>query len=177
MMKAGYSPNNQGHFGLASECYCHFTSPIRRYADINVHRALKSCLGADGSRLLGKKSLIKTGEDINALERKAMQAEREILKRATILHLRERIGEVFEGVISGLADFGFWVELEGILAEGLIRLSTLGDDYYAFLNREQVILGQRTGTTYKLGQKIKVRIENASLGRLEIDLGVVGEKE
>jgi ribonuclease R len=177
MMKAGYSPNNQGHFGLASECYCHFTSPIRRYADINVHRALKASLGADRSRLPGKKSLIKTGEDINALERKAMQAEREILKRATILHLRERIGEVFEGVISGLADFGFWVELEGILAEGLVRLSTLGDDYYAFLNREQVILGQRTGTTYKLGQKIKVRMENASLGRLEIDLGVVGEKE
>ncbi|WP_462324400.1 ribonuclease R [Desulfoplanes sp.] len=176
MMKAGYSPINQGHFGLASGCYCHFTSPIRRYADINVHRVLKTCLGAGETKLPGKKSLTNIGESINACERKAMQAEREILKRATILHLREHIGEVFEGVVSGLADFGFWVELEDILAEGLVRLSSLGDDYYAFLNREQIILGQRTGKTYKLGQRIRVRVENASLGRLEIDLGVVGEK-
>jgi ribonuclease R len=175
MMKAGYSPNNQGHFGLASQCYCHFTSPIRRYADINVHRALKACLGHQEARLPSKKSLMKLGDAINQCERKAMQAEREILKRATILHLREHIGEVFVGVISGLADFGFWVELQDILAEGLVRMSTLGDDYYAFLNREQIILGQRTGKTYKLGQKVKVRVENVSLGRLEIDLGMVDE--
>ncbi len=177
MMKAGYNPHNQGHFGLASDCYCHFTSPIRRYADLTVHRALKAYLGHSGDIPQGKGMLAKIGDHINACERKAQTAEREILKRATILLLRERIGDVFTGVISGLADFGFWVELEEILAEGMVRLSTLGDDYYAFLSRQQVIVGERTGRKFELGQRIRVRVDNASLSTLEVDLGVIDGEE
>ena len=177
MMKAGYNPNNQGHFGLASECYCHFTSPIRRYADLTVHRALKTYLGENADTPPGKVALTKIGDHINGCERKAQVAEREILKRATILLLRERIGDVFTGVISGMADFGFWVEMEDILAEGLVRLSTLGDDYYAFLSKHQVILGERTGRKFELGQRIRVRVENASLSTLEVDLAVINGEE
>lgn len=177
MMKAGYNPNNQGHFGLASTCYCHFTSPIRRYADLTVHRALKTYQGTLSGKPLGKVALTKISDHINACERKAQVAEREILKRATILLLREQIGEIFEGVISGMSDFGFWVELEGILAEGLVHLSTLGDDYYAFSSKRQLIIGERTGRRFELGQRIRVRVNNASLSTLEVDLGVVEDKE
>ncbi len=176
MMKAGYSPNNEGHFGLASDCYCHFTSPIRRYADINVHRALKTCLGLETARMPTANILAKQGEGLNQCERKSLQAEREMLKRATTLYLRDHLGEVFQGVISGLADCGFWVELEGILAEGRVRMASLTNDSYAFLKREQIILGQRTGSIYKLGQAVRVRVRDASLGRLEIDLEVVTSK-
>jgi ribonuclease R len=177
MMKAGYNPTNQGHFGLASDCYCHFTSPIRRYADLTVHRALKTHLGQLKNKPLGKVALTKIGDHLNTCERTAQVAEREILKRATILLLREQIGEVFDGVISGIADFGFWVELEGILAEGLVRISTLGDDYYAFSNKRQLLIGERTGRRFALGQRLQVRVNNASLTTLEVDLGVVEEEK
>ena len=177
MMKAGYNPSNQGHFGLASACYCHFTSPIRRYADLTVHRALKTYQGTLSEKPLSKVALVKISDHINACERKAQVAEREILKRATILLLRDQIGEVFEGVISGMSDFGFWVELEGILAEGLVHLSTLGDDYYAFSSKRQLIIGERTGRRFELGQRIKVQVNNASLSTLEVDLGVINDNK
>jgi ribonuclease R len=173
MMQARYSPINEGHFGLASTSYCHFTSPIRRYADLVVHRALKKVLSAQIPARQKPKKLKKLGESLSVLERKAMEAEREILKRATILSLRTRIGESFTGVISGLTDFGFWVELEDVLADGLVRLSSLTDDYYTFWPEQQKIIGRRTGKTFSLGQKIEVILQNASLDRLELELIVL----
>ncbi|NCC26287.1 MAG: VacB/RNase II family 3'-5' exoribonuclease, partial [Deltaproteobacteria bacterium] len=171
MSQAGYSPTNEGHFGLASECYCHFTSPIRRYADLLVHRVLKSVLARDG-RIFRVKPLKRICDGINRCERRAMEAEREMLKRAGILHLRDRIGDVFAGVISGVADFGFWVELDSVLVEGLVRLSTLHDDYYEFRADEHRHLGRGTGRTFGLGQRVTVRLVNTSLDRLEVDLEV-----
>ncbi len=178
MMQAKYSPENVGHFGLASECYCHFTSPIRRYADLVVHRALKTALGAAGvdTPLPSPRNLQRLGEDLSVLERRAMDAEREILKRITILFLREHIDEEFSGVINGLADFGFWVELREVMAEGMVRLSSLSDDYYALIPERQELLGERTGKIYKLGQLVRVRLTDVNLSRLEVNLELVAEK-
>ncbi|MDY7001984.1 MAG: ribonuclease R, partial [Thermodesulfobacteriota bacterium] len=157
MKQAGYSPENTGHFGLASECYCHFTSPIRRYADLVVHRSLKAALKGEGPPP-GPRKAQRSADHLNLRERDAMEAEREILKRLTIIFLRDRVGEAFTGIISGLADFGFWVELNEVMAEGMVRLSTLTDDYYVFLPDRQELIGERTGKRFKLGQSVRVRL-------------------
>ncbi|WP_035244711.1 ribonuclease R [Desulfonatronovibrio hydrogenovorans] len=169
MMQARYSPENEGHFGLASRSYCHFTSPIRRYADLVVHRALKNALDQETLVKPRLKSMKKVAESLSSLERVAMNAEREILKRATILSIRPRIGQGFTGVISSLADFGFWVELEDVLAEGMVRLSNMSDDYYVFRPEKQDLLGKRTGKRFYLGQKVEVVLQDVNLDRLEVD--------
>ncbi|MFP4212659.1 MAG: ribonuclease R [Desulfohalobiaceae bacterium] len=169
MMQASYSPQNIGHFGLASDCYCHFTSPIRRYADLVVHRSLKNVL-SNSSGKLGAKKLSKLGEHLSIQERKAMAAEREIIKRLTVLFLQDKLGESFEGVISSITEFGFWVELVEVMADGLVRLSTLVDDYYIYWPKEYTLVGKNTGRMFTLGQRVKVRLSNVSLSRQEIDL-------
>jgi ribonuclease R len=169
MMQAAYSPDNQGHFGLGSSCYTHFTSPIRRYADLIVHRSLRSALDPNAPPGHGRKGLSKISLHISRTERTGMEAEREILKRMTICFLQDRIGEEFTGLINGVSDFGFWVELKEVMAEGLVRLSTLTDDYYQFLPKEHKLIGQHTGRTFTLGQKVNVQLTNVSLTRLEID--------
>ncbi|WP_291320486.1 ribonuclease R [Desulfonatronospira sp.] len=170
MMQAKYSPVNEGHFGLASRCYCHFTSPIRRYADLVVHRALKRELGMAVQFKARMKSLKKTGESLSSLERKAVDAEREILKRATIISLKDKTGQSFSGIVASITDFGFWVELTDIMAEGMVRLSSLSDDYYVFRQEKQDLLGRRTGKRFYLGQKMQVVLQSVSLERLEVDL-------
>ena len=173
MMQAAYSPDNQGHFGLASDCYTHFTSPIRRYADLIVHRSLRSALDQNAPPGHGRKGLRKLCLHISQTERTAMQAEREILKRMTILFLQDKIGQEFTGLINGISDFGFWVELNEVMAEGLVRLSTITDDYYQFLPKEHKLLGQHTGHSFTLGQKVRVQLVNVSLKRLEIDFELI----
>jgi len=173
MMQAKYHTQNQGHFGLASECYCHFTSPIRRYADLMVHRGLKAAMRGQQPPLpVGKMQAV--CETISQRERAAMEAEREILKRITVLFLQDKVGQTFEGVIASLSDFGFWVELTDVMAEGLVRLSTLTDDYYALFPERQELLGQRTGRRYRLGQHVSVVLTDVHLGRLEVNLQLAG---
>ena len=169
MMQAKYHIHNQGHFGLASECYCHFTSPIRRYADLMVHRALKAVLAGQDPPLAARR-MQQICEAISACERTAMEAEREIHKRITVLFLQDKVGQEFDATIASLSDFGFWVELRGVMAEGLVRLSSLSDDYYALFPERQELLGQHTGRRFRLGQPIRVRLAGVNLGRLEIDL-------
>jgi ribonuclease R len=167
MMQAQYSPENDGHYGLASEAYCHFTSPIRRYADLLVHRSLKRLIAGEAEKLsVGDVQGICEG--LNALERKAMEAEREIQKRSAILALESRIGETMRGVVSGVADFGFWVELLDMPVDGLVRLANL-DDFYVFDPERQDLLGQRTGKTFAMGQTLDVVLEAVSLERVEIN--------
>ena len=170
MMQAKYSPVNEGHFGLASDCYCHFTSPIRRYADLVVHRALKRVQGQEVDLKPKMKSLKKLGESLSSLERRGMEAEREILKRATIIFLKDKIGQSYNGIIASITDFGFWVELTDIMAEGMVRLSSLTDDYYVYRQERQDLLGRRTGRRLYLGQGVKVVLQNVNLDRLEVDL-------
>ncbi|MBU1003655.1 MAG: ribonuclease R [Proteobacteria bacterium] len=170
MMQAVYSPSNEGHFGLASDCYCHFTSPIRRYADLLVHRSMKKSMKLHAEPLPKPETLSKICEHISTQERVAMKAEREIMKRLTILFLTDKVGEEFTGVVNGVAEYGFWVELNEVMAEGMVRLSTMSDDYYHFIPERQEIVGERTGKRFHLGQTVKVQLYSVSLARLEVDL-------
>ncbi|WP_245590094.1 ribonuclease R [Desulfonatronum lacustre] len=174
-MQAKYSPENLGHFGLASTCYAHFTSPIRRYADLELHRALKAVLSGLGPKI-SLKQLKALGDQLSIRERRAMAAEREILKRVTVMFLLDRVGEELSGVISSLTDFGFFVELSDLLADGMVRLSSLTDDYYAFFPERHELVGRRTGRTFRMGQKVSVILEDVSLSRLEINLTLKPEK-
>ncbi|MDR3044206.1 MAG: ribonuclease R [Desulfovibrio sp.] len=175
MMQARYAPDHEGHFGLASECYCHFTSPIRRYADLIVHRALRRTLGLPvNGPLPGERALLSIADTLNTNERVAMEAEREILKRITVLFLSERVGEEFTGVISGIIDFGFFVEFNEVMAEGMVRLSSLDDDYYGYLPERQELVGERTGRSFRLGQTVTVRLAEVNVARLEVNLALAG---
>ncbi|CAM2057051.1 Ribonuclease R [Desulfovibrionales bacterium] len=173
MMQAKYSPLHEGHFGLASACYCHFTSPIRRYADLVVHRSLKIALARSASMRvpwLHPRGLQKLGNQLSDLERVAMDAEREIVKRLTIIFLQDRIGEKFSGVVSSVADFGFWVELKEVMAEGFVRLSSITDDYYCLLSDRQELRGERMGRRFYVGREVQVQLTEVNLGRLEVSL-------
>lgn len=171
MMQAGYSQDLGGHFGLASDCYCHFTSPIRRYADLVVHRSLKAALDSpDKTRLSGRKSLQAVADHINATERTAMEAEREVYRRMGVIFMSEHVGEEYEGVISGLTDFGIFVEIGATMTEGMIRLMELDDDYYVHIADRHELRGERTGKVYRLGQAVAVTVRDVSMARLEINL-------
>ncbi|WP_316896894.1 ribonuclease R [Pseudodesulfovibrio indicus] len=175
MKQAKYSPDNEGHFGLASEEYAHFTSPIRRYADLVVHRLVKSALQqGEGTPapIPGRKKLLNVANHISSRERVAMDAEREILKRVTVLFMHGKVGETFDGVISHITDFGFYVELKEVMAEGLIRLSTMDDDYYTYWPQREMLVGERTGRAFSLGQPVEVVLEEASIERLELNFSL-----
>ncbi|SBW09093.1 Ribonuclease R (fragment) [uncultured delta proteobacterium] len=176
MMQAGYSQDLDGHFGLASDCYCHFTSPIRRYADLVVHRSLKAALDSpDKTRLPGRKSLQSIADHINATERTAMEAEREIYRRLGVLFMSDHVGETFTGVISGLTEFGIFVEIGETMTEGMVRLAELNDDYYVHYPERQQLRGERTGRIYHLGQAVAVTVMDVSPARLEINLAFARE--
>lgn len=169
MKQAKYSPENDGHFGLASEDYCHFTSPIRRYADLVVHRLVKAALDSENHPVPGRKKLFNVANHISGRERVAMDAERETIKRLTALFMRDRQGGTFNAVVSQLMDFGFRVELTDVLAEGMVRLSSLEDDYYAYWPHREMIVGERTGRAFRLGQTVEVVLEEVNLDRLELN--------
>ena len=178
MMQAGYTQDLDGHFGLASTCYCHFTSPIRRYADLVVHRALKAALESpDKSRLPGRKNLQAIADHINSTERTAMEAEREIYRRMGVIFMHDHVGEVFSGIISGLTEFGMFVELDGTMTEGMVRLAALDDDYYVHYPERQELRGERFGRSYRLGQAVQVSVTDVNMARLEINLAFVREKD
>ncbi|MCJ2164842.1 MULTISPECIES: ribonuclease R [unclassified Pseudodesulfovibrio] len=174
MKQAKYSPDNEGHFGLASEEYAHFTSPIRRYADLVVHRLVKAALfmgveGAAPQPVTGQKKLQNVANHISGRERVAMDAEREILKRVTILFMRDKVGESFNGVVSHITDYGFYVELKDVMAEGMVRLSTMDDDYYTYWPQREMLVGERTGRAFALGQAVEVVLDDVNLERLELN--------
>ncbi len=174
MMQAGYTPEPEGHFGLASDCYCHFTSPIRRYADLVVHRSLKAALDSpDKQRLPGRKTLQSIADHCNAAERVAMDAEREIYRRMGVIFMDNHVGEEYAGVISGLTEFGIFVEIGQTMTEGMVRLHDLADDYYVHYPERHELRGERTGKTYRLGQAVTVAVTDVSLARLEINLAIV----
>lgn len=171
MMQARYSPDNDGHFGLASPCYCHFTSPIRRYADLLTHRALRIALGGEnaGHSIPSGQKLLAVCDQCNGRERTATEAEREIARRLGCLVLREHVGETFAGIISGVSDFGFFVELAAMPVEGMVRLDSL-DDLFEYDADRQELLGLVSGLRFRLGDAVTVRVADVNVGRLEINL-------
>jgi len=163
-MQAIYSPENIGHFGLNLLKYAHFTSPIRRYADLIVHRALIRALGLgdDGLSDLDVAKLKETAEAITAAERRAMAAERDATDRYIAAFLSERIGAEFDGRITGVTRFGLFVKLAETGADGLIPVSSLGDEYFVHDDKAHALIGQRTGRRWRLGTAVQVRLREAT---------------
>ena len=164
--QARYSPENEGHFGLALDAYAHFTSPIRRYADLLVHRGLISALRFGGEGLIdgdGRETcdLESAGEHISATERRAQAAERDAEERYLSAYLKDRIGERFTGVVSGLNRFGLFVTLEETGAEGLIPVNTLPNDYYVYDEERFRLVGADTGNAYELGERVDMILSEA----------------
>lgn len=171
MAQAKYQPGHEGHFGLASSDYCHFTSPIRRYADLLTHRALKVSLGLSSrDSLPTDEELSGISENLNKLEREALECERDIARRLGCMALKDRIGQVLPGSVSGVTEFGLFVEFKEMPAEGLIRLSELADDWYEFDQKNQMLIGKNTGQVWKLGQPVETRIIGVDLDRFETRL-------
>ncbi len=185
MMQARYSPVLEKHFGLASNCYSHFTSPIRRYSDLIVHRVLKNTLGInDGEKnssktknIYSQEALLEIADNCNECERKAFQAEREVFKRLACLFLENKIGQEFQAIISGVNNFGIFCEMIGFLAEGMVRIEYLGDDYYIYDEEAQSLTGERTGIQYKLGDFLTIKVESVDISRLEINFSIVGVRK
>jgi ribonuclease R len=172
MKWAKYSANNVGHFGLASKSYTHFTSPIRRYPDLIVHRILKRVLSKKDGRA-SEEVLARRAEHLSHRERVAMEAEREILDRYRVRFMKDKIGEMFKGVIGGVAAFGFFVELQDIFVEGMVRVTSLYDDYYQYHEKRYCLVGERTHKTFKMGDEVVVRVDRVDVERRHIDFGLV----
>lgn len=161
--QAVYSPDNLGHFGLNLRRYAHFTSPIRRYADLTVHRALISALGLgkDGQPKEEQRDLAEIAEHISDTERRSMLAERDSIDRFVAAFLEARIGAEFQGRISGVTRFGLFVKLEETGADGLIPISNLGTEYFRHDEARHALVGERTGKTYRIGEQVRVRLDEA----------------
>jgi len=172
--QAEYRPGNLGHFGLNLRRYAHFTSPIRRYADLIVHRALVSAfkLGEGGLSDGERAKLDRIAEVISQSERKAMSAERETLDRLIAMHLAERIGEAFKARISGVTRFGLFVKLLDTGADGFVPAATLGRDFYRHVETAHALVGERTGKSFRLGDRVEVRLveANPSAGALRFEM-------
>jgi ribonuclease R len=177
MKQAHYAPENIGHFGLASTCYTHFTSPIRRYPDLIVHRMLEDVLEGEKLKPKEKENLVQyleeAGKHTSERERIAMDAEREMVGLKKAQFMMNKIGQEFSGFIVSLASFGFFVELESHFVEGLVRLSSLKDDSYHYYEKEQIIKGHRHGRKFHLGDPIRVKVARINAFRSEIDFELV----
>ncbi len=167
MTKAVYSTENKGHFGLAFDAYTHFTSPIRRYPDLIVHRLLKRYLKKKSRNLQGTSGLttflVKTCKQSTEMEKRAVAAEREYTKIKSLEFLSRKVGKMYEGVISGVTSFGLFVELSRYLIEGLVPISALKDDFYIFDEEQYRYVGEKTGKVYRLGDRVTVKIKQVSV--------------
>jgi ribonuclease R len=170
MQQAQYSPDNIGHFGLAYERYAHFTSPIRRYPDLLVHRAIKAVLKR---RTYVEADWEALGIHCSKNERRADDASREVTSWLKCMYAREHLGSEFDGAISGVAGFGIFVTMDQLLIDGMIHVTELGRDYYRFDEARHVLRGERSGHTFKLGQRLRVKIVRADPDALKIDLQLV----
>ena len=173
-MQARYSPDTLGHFGLALASYAHFTSPIRRYADLLVHRALVSAykLGEGGLPPEDATSFTEIGELISTLERRAMEAERETVDRYVAAFLADKVGQILPCRITGVQPFGFFATVEGLGGDGLVPAAILGNEYFRYDEASQSLIGDTTGETYRMGQKIELKLAEAvpASGALRFEL-------
>ncbi len=170
MAKAEYSPKNIGHFGLGFSNYAHFTSPIRRYPDVVVHRLLKRY--NSGSTEYTYTQLEQIGEHCSKRERDAVEAERDSVKLKQVEYLSERLGEAYKGTISGVTENGLYVLLDDIYCEGMIRVSELTDDYYIYNPNMHCLIGRSKGRKFRLGDTIKAKVVRTDLDKRQIDLAL-----
>jgi len=166
LKQAVYTPKNAGHFGLAYESYTHFTSPIRRYPDLLVHRAIKAVLNG-GSYEPGDWNEL--GAQCSQTERRADEATRDVTSWLKCYYMRDRVGEIFMGSIAGVAAFGAFVALDDVYVEGLVHISDMGKDYYKYDAARHELMGERTKQRYRLGDRLRVKIARVDLGAARID--------
>ena len=175
MMKARYSIHNIGHYGLMFTYYTHFTSPIRRYPDTMVHRLLTRY--AEGGRSVNAAKYEELCEHSSDMEQIAATAERASIKYKQVEFMADRLGQEFDGTISGVTEFGLYVEVDENKCEGMIPMRTLLDDYYEFDERNYCLIGRRTHRRYNLGDKVKIRVERANLERRQLDFSIISDAQ
>jgi len=172
LRQAIYSPDNVGHFGLAYESYTHFTSPIRRYPDLLVHRAIKSALT---TRHYEPGNWEEIGLHCSATERRADEATRDVEDWLKCFYMKDRVGEVFEGSISSVVPFGLFVALDGVFVEGLVHVSELGHDYFHFDEKSHAMVGERSGRRFRLSDRVKVQLTRVDMEANKIDFRLADE--
>jgi ribonuclease R len=176
MQKARYAERNLGHFGLAADSYTHFTSPIRRYPDLVVHRMLREVRhhGIDMERVEELEAdLPEIARHTSDMERRADEAERELLQWKKVRFMADKVGDEFDGYITGVAAFGLFVQLVEHFVEGLVHVSSMADDYYRYLERSHSLRGENTHKVYQLGGRVRVQVVRVDMERRQIDLGLV----
>jgi ribonuclease R len=176
MQKARYDAASLGHFGLAAEHYTHFTSPIRRYPDLVVHRMLRESrhaplTGARAEEL--EEELPEVARHTSEMERRADDAERELLQWKKVRFMADKVGDEFDGYITGVAPFGLFVELIEHYVEGLVHISSMADDYYRFVEQQHILRGENRKKVYRLGDKVRVQVVRVDMERRQVDLGLV----
>ncbi len=176
MPQAVYQPGNIGHFGLALEHYAHFTSPIRRYPDLVVHRGIRQVLrGGDPEELAEwHGSFPVLGQDCSFRERRADEATRGAVAWLKCFYMQDRVGEEFDGIVSSVVDFGLFVQLEGLQVDGLLHVSALGQDYFARDGSGFRMVGRSSGRSFKLGDRLRVKVTNVSLDDRRVDFELAG---
>jgi ribonuclease R len=176
MQKARYAPENLGHFGLAASSYTHFTSPIRRYPDLVVHRALRAARHGtltEETREEQVEDLPEVARHASEMERRADDAERELVQWKKVKFMADKVGDEFEGYVTGVAAFGLFIELVEHFVEGLVHVSTMADDYYRFVESAHLLRGENTHKVYRLGDKVKVQVIRVNMEVRQVDLGLV----
>lgn len=174
MKQAKYTVEDTGHFGLAAKYYCHFTSPIRRYPDLQIHRIIKETLRGKmtEAKIQHYKGILEeVARQSSAMERRAEEVERETIKMKKAEYMKQHIGEAFEGTVSGVTEWGFYVELDDTV-EGLVHVNSLTDDYYTFDKDRYCLVGDMTGRAYRMGQRVKVWVENADENTKTVDFKI-----
>ena len=174
MKQAKYTVEDTGHFGLAAKYYCHFRSPIRRYPELQIHRIIKETLRGKmtEAKIQHYRGILEeVARQSSAMERRAEEVERETIKMKKAEYMKQHIGEAFEGTVSGVTEWGFYVELDNTV-EGLVHVNSLTDDYYSFDKDRYCLVGDMTGRTYTMGQRVKVWVENADENTKTVDFKI-----
>jgi ribonuclease R len=170
MQQAVYSPDNVGHFGLAYEAYAHFTSPIRRYPDLLIHRAIKAVVSGEKYKAKDWNNL---GTHCSMTERRADEATRDVNNWLKCYYMQDKIGEVFEGTVAGVTSFGVFVALDGVYVEGLVHVTELGNDYFNYDKARHEMVGERTGARFRLGDRLTVKVARVDLETSKIDFSLI----
>jgi ribonuclease R len=170
MQQAVYSPDNVGHFGLAYEAYAHFTSPIRRYPDLLIHRAIKAVLNGEKYKAKDWNAL---GIHCSMTERRADDATRDVTNWLKCFYMQDKIGEVYDGTVAGVTSFGVFVALDGVYVEGLLHVTELGNDYFNYDKARHEMVGERTGVRFRLGDRLTIKVARVDLETTKIDFTLV----